>query len=217
MDYLKVLLAILLVLTAYFGLMRVLAGVLRTNEFSQHCLAWAYWGGSSLVLACWLAYTCGGWIPRFPVLFIVAFVGSGWLAGVRARLGVASAGLRTWLMVHSWCCLPAALLLALGWAFVIDYEPVYRDDSMAVELADDTPLFSDDRAWKLTFYQSRSELFEVALGETRTHVIPGPGPEFWREEWWRDVEAVTPDAQAQTVTIRKCCGQLPLRLKYQQP
>lgn len=213
-DYLEVLLAILLVLAAYFGLMRVFAGVLRTTEFGQQWVKWAYWGGSSLVLACWLAYTLGGWTPRFPGLFIVVFVGSGWLAGVRARLGVASEGLRTWLTMHSRACLPLALLQTLGWAFIIDYEPVYRDDEVAVELADIT-MFSNHRSWKLTFYQSRSTLFEVALGETRTYVTQGP--EFWDKEWWRDVEAVTPDAQAQTITIRKCCGQPPLMLKYQQP
>lgn len=215
MDYLKVLLATLLVLTAYFGLMRIVASDLRANEFGHRWLGWAYWGGSSLVPACWLAYTFGDWIPRFPALVIVAFIGSGWLAGVRARLGVASAGLHTWLLVHSWLCLPTALLLTLGWAFFIRYAPVYRDDEVAVELADDTSLLSNDRTWKLTFYQSRSTLFEVALGETRTYVTQGP--EFWREEWWRDVEAVVPNVQARTVTIRKCCGQPPLTLQYQRP
>lgn len=210
----EILLLLLVLLAAYIGLIRIGARGLRAPG-CRPWVAWAYWGSLGFVLLCWLTYTFGGWIPRFPILFIVVFVGSGWLAGVRARLGAVSAGLGGWLTVHSWCCLPVALLLALGWVLVIRYEPVYRDDNMAVVVSDDTGLRSNDQSWKLTFYQNRSELFEVELGRTSTY--SHQGRELWRDEWWRDVRAVSLDTHTQTVTIRKCCGQQPLTLNYQQP
>ena len=205
----ELLLSIILVSAAYVGLGRAVGRKLGNTSSNRQVLSWAYGGSVGFVLSCWLAYTLGGWVFRFPLLFITVFIGSGWLAGLRRRLGWVAAPLRGWAALHSWSTLPSAAVLALCWGIGLGDKPLYGDDTAAVDISEDFHL-SDDRSWTLTFYQ-RNGLFEAKMGQTR---LAAYEQEYWRPEWWNEVTWVYFDAQAGNTTVHRCCGASPTVISY---
>jgi hypothetical protein len=206
---LVMLLTAILLQLIYIGLIWGVVCVLPATETSRRLMQWGYWSSVGFVFCCWLAYALSGWLIRFPTFFIVIFIGSGWLAGVRQRLGLVEPHLNGWAALHRWVCLPFALVIAQWWFAYHWYKPAYHDNNVTVGVTEDFVLSSTNT---LVFLRNRNALFEVETGRIGNYFPDGNV--YWRRDWWGSVRAVTVDMQARTVTICKP-GQRPITLSFQ--
>jgi hypothetical protein len=198
-------------LAVYIGLIRGTARLLAATQASRLVLRWAHWGSVGFVLGCGLACGLGGWLIRYPGVFMAVFIGSGWLAGVRMLRGGVPGSRNVWAAWQSWGTLPAALLIALGWLLLVRFDPVYRRGNVTVKVVRHFTL-SDKRYFALVFYRDQTPWFEEAVGQVADFCPDGNG--YWYDEWWSVVYNVTYDTPARTVTIYRY-GSQPVTLSFQ--
>lgn len=152
---------------------------------------------------------------RYPAFFSLLIVGSGLLGGLWSKLGVVPG--RAWVVLAQVQAFITPVLIPLlpWWIGFRDYDVVYWDENVSIELVLNPGMISEIATTRITVYQSQALLFEKPISyidAIKYPHYPHTNEDFNQKQWWTTVRHVRVEADFLSGVIQRQAEDYPFVL-----